>query len=354
VGLTHPPLLLPRLSPGAAPDVASTPAMSPTLAPHPPGDPLGNPDEVASLPMPEVLAAARLGSQLGPKVRRVLAYLNDLRTLDAAAYTRPVGYGQLSAATGVDPDYLRRKVLPKLARLGLLGIACKSLDGTIYHLPQSAAYLRVVADEAGCPARPAAIPPAPVGTEEAAPPLALPAWLDRERWSWLFPETLRQLVAKAGSEAQAQEKLDILVYNETHGAPEQRVRYRRSVLEHYLTHPQAEIWPNDQGYETLAMRQARWERDRARQEQALAEEALRARQEAAYAQFCTTLAEAQWRWVQREAKRRVDARPEATFLQSRYRLYKAEEDQLLREWMDRVAYGETVPHLDEAPASEPR
>jgi hypothetical protein len=59
----------------------------------------------------------------------------------------PVGYGQISGATGVDPHYLRRKVLPKLAMLGLMGVARKGLEGTVYHLPHSADYIRVVTGE---------------------------------------------------------------------------------------------------------------------------------------------------------------------------------------------------------------
>ena len=42
--------------------------------------------------------------------------------------------------------------------------------------------------------------------------------------------------------------------------------------------------------------------------------------------------------------RRVDTQASARFLTSRYPLYKAEEEQLVYEWMDRVDYGERVPH----------
>ena len=44
----------------------------------------------------------------------------------------------------------------------------------------------------------------------------------------------------------------------------------------------------------------------------------------------------------------MDARPASGFVQSRYTLYKAEEDTVIREWMDRAAYGEQV-----APAEQP-
>jgi hypothetical protein len=37
-------------------------------------------------------------------------------------------------------------------------------------------------------------------------------------------------VQKAGSEELAREKLEMIIYNETHGPPERRVRNRRSVL----------------------------------------------------------------------------------------------------------------------------
>jgi hypothetical protein len=150
-------------------------------------------------------------------------------------------------------------------------------------------------------------------------------------------------VEKAGSELQAREKLAIIAYNETHGSQGQRVRNRRSVLAHYLSSPQAEIWPNDEGFETVAIRQARLERDRAQREKALAEEAVKARREAQKAQFSSSLSEGQLQWIRQEAKRLVDTRPEAKMLSSRYPLYKAEEDRLLDEWLDRAGYGESVP-----------
>jgi hypothetical protein len=78
-------------------------------------------------------------------------------------------------------------------------------------------------------------------------------------------------------------------------------------------------------------------------EKALAEEALQARHEAEQAKFVALLSEAQLRWLKQEAKRRVDAKPASGFLQSRYTLYKGGEDTLIREWMDRAAYGEQVP-----------
>jgi hypothetical protein len=232
--------------------------------------------------------------------------------------------------------------------LGLMGVARKGLEGTVYHLPHSADYIHVVTGELsadGWPATPHE-PPGPAAfTDDVT---ALPEWIDRERWGWLSPDNVGRLVQKAGSEALAREKLEMIVYNETHGPPERRVRSRRSVLAYYLSSPQAEIWPNDDGFETLEMRRAVWERERARREKALAEEALQARQEAEQAIFVASLSDAQLRWLKHEAKRRVDARPASGFVQSRYTLYKAEEDTVIREWMDRAAYGEQV-----APAEQP-
>ena len=83
-----------------------------------------------------------------------------------------------------------------------------------------------------------------------------------------------------------------------------------------------------------------------KEEKALAEEALRERQEAAKAQFLSSLNDRQLLWLKKEAKRKVDTRPEAKFVTSRYPLYKAEEESLTREWIDRVAYGESVPEAE--------
>jgi hypothetical protein len=235
--------------------------------------------------------------------------------------------------------------------LGLLGIVHKSLQGTIYHLHYDAAFLRIVAED---DVEPLALVPPPyldalAPTSLPLPPPAesdatIPFWIDRVYWGSLTPEGVQQLVAKAGSEAQAQEKLDIILYNETHGPAERRVRDRRAVLAHYLRTPHADIWPNDDGFETLALRRIRQAREQTLQEKALAEEVLQMRQEAAQARFLASLAETQLQWLKQEAKQRVDAQPSARFLTSRYPLYKAEEEQLIHEWMDRVDYGESVPH----------
>src|SRR5262249_29178564 len=100
----------------------------------------------AQLPVPEVVIATQIGAQLGQKAKAVLAYLNSIRSLESQSYTVPVGYSQISSAAQVDSDYLRRKVLPKLAMIGLLAVARKSLSGTIYHLPYPAEYLHAVAE----------------------------------------------------------------------------------------------------------------------------------------------------------------------------------------------------------------
>jgi hypothetical protein len=97
------------------------------------------------------------------------------------------------------------------------------------------------------------------------------------------------------------------------------------------------------------MRQARIERDRAQREKTLAEEALKARQATRKAQFQSSLSEDQLQWIRREAKRLVDVRPDSKFLTSRYPLYKAEEERLLEEWMERVGYGEPVPSTTTEP-----
>jgi hypothetical protein len=303
--------------------------------------------ELRGLPFADVVTAMQLGSQLGKKAREVLAHLNTMRSPNHKSYTLPVGYGQISGATGVDAHYLRRKVLPKLAMLGLIGVARKGLDGTIYHLPYVTDYIRVVTGELlvdKLPATPDEPSDPPIFNEDGT---ALPEWVDRKQWGWLSPENVQRLVQKAGSEELAREKLEMIIYNETHGPSERRVRNRRSVLAYYLSSPQAEIWPNDNGFETLEMRRAIWERERAQREKVLAEEAMQARQEAEQAKFAALLSEGQLRWLKHEAKRRVDAKPAARFLQSRYTLYKAEEDNLVREWMDRGTYGEHVPAAEE-------
>ena len=315
---------------------------------HPLSKQIGQKQSHTAMRTQGVLAVTQLKAQLGKKARQVLSYLNGLRSIERPAYTVPVGYTQLCSGVDMHPHYLRRDVLPKLVMLDFIGIAYKSLQGTVYHLPYDATLLHLVASEDEEPSAPS-LPEAPEATPQpvASPPAStetLSSWVEREHWEWLTPEIVHQLVAKAGSEAQAQEKLELILYNETHGPVERRVRDRRSVLAHYLRTPQADIWPNDDGFETLALRRARQERDQAVQEKALAEEALRMRQEAAKARFLAALADAQLQWLKQEAKQRVDTQASTRFLTSLYPLYKAEEEQLVHEWMDRVDYGERVPH----------
>jgi hypothetical protein len=295
----------------------------------------------------EVVAAVQLGNQLGKKACQVLAYLNTMRSAEYEAYTLPVGYGQISAAVGVDADYLRRKVLPKLAMLGLLAVARKSLEGTIYHLPHAAEYVKVVTEGIASHEKRATRHERQDGAQRQDTPAALPEWIDREQWGWLSGEHVRRLIEKSGSEARAREKLDIILYNETHGPMERRVRTRRSLLMHYLTAPEAEIWPNDSGFETLEIRRAIVEKEQALREKALAEEALQARQQAERLRFLASLSEEQLIWLRGEAKRRVDAQPASRLLSSRYPLYKAEEEKIVLEWMDRSAYGESMPAVQE-------
>jgi len=299
----------------------------------------------------DIAAAMVIRGQLAEKSRRVVGCLNGMRSLDQPSYTVPLGYAKLSHAAGLSDRHLRREVLPKLAMLGLVAVAHRSLQGTVYLLQHDAAFLRLIAaddDEIGTEL--------PTPTLMAPPPASLPifetsdkmpSWIDRELWGGLSPETIQKLIAKAGSEAQAEEKLNIIIYNESHGPEVKRVRDRRSVLSHYLRVPQADVWPNDSNYETLALRQAREARDRALAEKALAEETLRAQQDTARLRFLASLEASQMAWLKNEAKQRVDNRPEAKFLESRYPLYKAEEEALTLEWMDRVAYGEAVLHLSE-------
>jgi hypothetical protein len=85
-------------------------------------------------------------------------------------------------------------------------------------------------------------------------------------------------------------------------------------------------------------------RDQAVQEKAFSEEALRVQQESAKARFLAALTDTQLQWLKQEAKRRVDTQSRPRLLTSRYPLYKAEKEQLVYEWMDRVDYGERSPH----------
>lgn len=181
-------------------------------------------------------------------------------------------------------------------------------------------------------------------------PSSLPDWVDRQNWGTLSLDTIRHLIEKAGSEEQAREVLEIIIYNETHGPEKTRVRNRLSVLSRYLNSPNVQIWPADDGYETISLRNARLERDRAFKEKALAEETLKARQEERKLRFLSSLTDSQMSWIRREAKNAVDEAPgsQQRFIRAANRLahYKAEEEKLIAEWLERSAYGEAVPSLD--------
>lgn len=128
------------------------------------------------------------------------------------------------------------------------------------------------------------------------------------------------------------------------------MRNKLSVLSRYLNSPNVQIWPADDGYETISLRNARLERDRAVKEKALAEEALKVRQEERRLRFLAGLSESQTVWLKREAKNAVDHSPGSRqgFIKAANRLahYKTEEEKLIIEWLERSAYGEVVPSLD--------
>ncbi|MGE3539365.1 MAG: hypothetical protein AB7N91_18275 [Candidatus Tectimicrobiota bacterium] len=306
----------------------------------------------------DIVAASHFRSKLTHKARQVLAYLDSIRCADNLEFTMPVGYGKICSVAGLNTHYLRREVLPKLTMAGLIGIVHKAMEGTTYRLHYDSAFLHLVTDDNEISADLFSAEPS-AGGQQPTLPLAdaelevhsWPAWIDRDVWPWLTLEHIQQLIAKAGSEVQAQEKLSIILYNETHGPEEKRVRDRRGVLMHYLRTSQADIWANDQKYETLAMRRARQERDLALQEKALAEEAIRTRQEASRLRFVAALSEAQFAWIRQEAKTLVDQNPDYRFSQARYNLYKAEEVKLLDKWAERMSYGETVPSLEDEATS---
>ena len=198
-------------------DVAPTHIGVDDTHPHVSATAVQPPATSAEVGIHDMLAATQVRAQLGRKARQVLGYLNSIRSLERPAYTVPVGYAQISAAADVHAHYLRRNVLPKLAMLGLIGIVHKSFQGTIYHLYYDTAFLHIIVGAENEPriSIVPALPEAPVFPPHAvpSPPVseaALPPWIDREHWGWLTLEIVHQLVAKAGTEAQAQEKLEII------------------------------------------------------------------------------------------------------------------------------------------------
>jgi hypothetical protein len=299
--------------------------------------------DILNLNPQEQLAAYEFRSKLTDKHRSVLSTLNGLRSLEQPIYTVPVGYGTLSRRAALHENYLRLTVIPRLAMLGLIGIARRSMQGTTYHLYYDETFIRVVCGEHQVNAI-EALPLPELDTPKGGA-LKLPSWADRERWGDLAPITFQQLLDRAGSETLAKEVLDIIVHNETHGPQDQRVRNRRAVLAHYLKNPNAEIWPNE-GYETLAVRRAREKHNQEMELQRIEEEALEARQKTARLRFLNSLSDKQHGWLKQEAKRRVDAEPGSRMLENRFPLYKAEEDRLIEEWRERSGFGEEVPEAD--------
>lgn len=81
-----------------------------------------------------------------------------------------------------------------------------------------------------------------------------------------------------------------------------------------------------------------------------AEEALTAHHEARRLQFLAELNDGQVAWIKRETKSAVDHSPGSRqgFIKTSTRLahYKAEEEKLITEWLERSAYGEVVPSVD--------
>jgi hypothetical protein len=161
----------------------------------------------------------------------------------------------------------------------------------------------------------------------------LPPWLDRQAWAFTA-QIYQRLVAKAGDDERAAEVLQIIAYNETHGPEPSRIRNRHALLMAYLNGQVAEIFPNDDHFETLAMRRERVKLELARREQQLAEEALDAQRQAERAKALAALTEAQRADLREEARRRVDATV-PDFVRNREELYREEERRVLDERLAR-------------------
>lgn len=300
----------------------------------------------------ERIQAVKIGAKLGEKFRAVLLYLNSIRNLQDPNVTVRVGYSRIAERAGVNGDYLRHKILPGLMMRGILSVVDKGLNGTVYRLeyPFSVISLIIGEDEGSDETLPLSMrtetrrPPAPVGKEEK-PAGELPPWVDREHWGTLNTMMIERLVERAGSIERAQEVLSILVYNETHGPDHMRVRNRLAVLTRYLQSRDREIWPNDKGFETLAVRQAKQDLEEAKRLKDLAEQAIRDKREAQLLAFRAALTDEQMAWIRNESKTRVSNQPGQHFLKDKFVLYKAEEDSLVEEWLERAQYGEEVPTL---------
>ncbi len=296
------------------------------------------------------IQAVKIGARLGDKFRAVLLYLNSIRNLQDPNVTVRVGYSRIAERAGVNGDYLRHKILPGLMMRGILSVVDKGLNGTVYRLeyPFSVISLIIGEAEGSDETLPLAMRvenrPSPVPGDKAEKTGGeLPSWVDREHWSTLNSMMIERLVERAGSIERAQEILSILVYNETHGAEHMRVRNRLAVLTRYLQSRDMEIWPNDKGFETLAIRQAKHDVEEARQLKDLADQAIREKREAQLLSFRAGLTEEQMEWIRNESKTRVSNQPGQHLLKDKFVLYKAEEDSLIEEWMERAQYGEEVP-----------
>lgn len=303
----------------------------------------------------DLLIAFKVGSGLGAKSQVVLAYLNNIRSVTNPEFTVPVGYKRIADETQVSLDHIRQNVIPGLAMRGLLAVAAKGFNGSVYHLRYKYEIIDLITSDLERLARSSPIPSSLPTNESYQIPYGekgtgttLPSWVDLEHWASVSPVMIQRLVNRVGSEEQAEEILRIIVYNESHGSPQNRVRNRFSVLAQFLSSPQAEIWPNDQSFETLAVRKARLERDEALRTRALAEEAMKAREEERRFRFKTSLSDSQLRWIKQVAKESVDNLPpeQLHFITNRMVHYKAEEERLITEWIERVEYGDSVPSVD--------
>jgi hypothetical protein len=175
----------------------------------------------------------------------------------------PVGYGRIAAAVDVGETYLRQRLFARLIDSGLIEVMGRGLAGSVYRRRYDSDVLASVSARVG----------------KGRAPRRFPEWVDQRLWTF-GEKTFRQLVKRSGGEERAAEVLNTIAYNETHGPASSRVRNRHAVLTAYLSGQITEVFPNDTGYETLAMRRERVKLELARREQQLAEESLEAQRQA--------------------------------------------------------------------------
>ncbi len=298
----------------------------------------------------ERLRAVKIGARLGDKFRSVLMYLNTIRNLQDPDVTVRVGYSRIAERSEVNSDYLRHKILPGLMMRGILSVVDKGLNGTVYRLEHSFSVISLIVGESEGSEETLPLSMRVDNTrssgrhaEEEPSTIELPAWVDREHWGTLNAMMAQRLVERSGSIERAQEILAILLYNETHGSEHMRVRNRLAVLTRYLQNREMEIWPNDKGFETLAIRQAKQDVDESKRLKELAEQAIKEKREAQLLTFRASLTDEQMVWIREESKRRVHNQRGQHFLKDKFVLYKAEEESFIEEWLERSQYGETVP-----------